>query len=40
MVARRRCLYDHLQRLQAFLETREHTVQIPLADDALFAMEL
>lgn len=40
MVARRRCLYDHLQRLQAFLETREHTVQIPLADDALFAVEL
>jgi hypothetical protein len=40
MTARRRCLYDHLQRLQAFLEEREHTVQIPLADDALLAVEL
>lgn len=40
MVARRRCLYDHLQRLQNLLEELEHTVQIPLADDALLAVEL
>ncbi len=39
MIARRRCLYDHLHRLQAFLEGHEHTVQIPLADDALLAVE-
>jgi len=40
MVARRRCLYDHLLRLQDFLEELKHTVQIPLADDALLAVEL
>ena len=40
MVARRRCLYDHLQRLQDFLEQLGCTAQIPLADDALTAIEL
>jgi len=40
IVARRRCLYDHLQRLQSFLETLGHTAQIPLPDDALIAVEL
>lgn len=40
MVARRRCIYDHLQRLQDFLAELGHTVQIPLADDALLAVEL
>ena len=40
MVARRRCLYDHLHRLQDFLTELGHTVQIPLADDALLAVEL
>lgn len=39
MVARRRCLYDHLQRLQDFLAQFGHTLQIPLADDALLAVE-
>jgi hypothetical protein len=39
MVARRRCLYDHLQRLQDFLEALGHTAQIPLAEDALIAVE-
>ena len=38
--ARRRCLYDHLQRLQDFLTELGHTVQIPLADEALLAVEL
>jgi hypothetical protein len=40
MVARRRCIYDHLQRLQDFLGELGHTAQIPLADDALLAIEL
>ena len=40
MIARRRCIYDHLQRLQDFLAELGHTVQIPLADDALLAVEL
>ncbi len=40
MVARRRCIYDHLQRLQDFLAELGHAVQIPLADDALLAVEL
>jgi len=40
IVARRRCLYDHLQRLQSFLEALGHTAQIPLPDDALIAVEL
>jgi hypothetical protein len=40
MIARRRCIYDHLQRLQDFLAALGHTVQIPLADDALLAVEL
>jgi hypothetical protein len=40
MVARRRCIYDHLQRLQDFLGELGHTVEIPLADDALLAVEL
>jgi hypothetical protein len=40
MIARRRCIYDHLQRLQDFLAQLGHTVQIPLADDALLAVEL
>ncbi len=40
MVARRRCIYDHLQRLQDFLAELGHTLQIPLADDALLAVEL
>ncbi len=39
MVARRRCLYDHLQRLQDHLAELGHTAQIPLADDALLAVE-
>lgn len=39
MVARRRCLYDHLQRLQDFAEHLGHTLQIPLADDGLLAVE-
>ncbi len=40
MIARRRCIYDHLQRLQDFLAELGLTVQIPLADDALLAVEL
>jgi hypothetical protein len=40
IIARRRCLYDHLQRLQDFLETLGHTAAIPLPDDALIAVEL
>jgi hypothetical protein len=40
IIARRRCIYDHLQRLQDFLADIGHTVQIPLADDALLAVEL
>ena len=40
MVARRRCLYDHLQRLQDFLGGLGYTAQMPLADDALIAVEL
>lgn len=40
MIARRRCVYDHLQRLQAFLGELGLAVQIPLADDALLAVEL
>jgi hypothetical protein len=40
IVARRRCLYDHLQRLQDFLEALGHTAEIPLPDDALIAVEL
>jgi hypothetical protein len=40
IVARRRCLYDHLQRLQGFLEALGHTAEIPLPDDALIAVEL
>ena len=40
IVARRRCIYDHLQRLQDFLAELGHTVQIPIADDALLAVEL
>jgi hypothetical protein len=40
IIARRRCLYDHLQRLQDFLETLGHTAAIPLPDDALVAVEL
>lgn len=40
IVARRRCLYDHLQRLQDFLETLGHTAAVPLPDDALIAVEL
>jgi hypothetical protein len=39
MVARRRCLYDHLQRLQDHLAELGHTALIPLADDALLAVE-
>jgi hypothetical protein len=39
-IARRRCIYDHLQRLQDFLAELGHSVQIPLADDALLAVEL
>jgi hypothetical protein len=39
MVARRRCLYDHLQCLQDHLAELGHTVLIPLADDALLAVE-
>jgi hypothetical protein len=40
IIARRRCIYDHLQRLQDFLAELGHTFQIPLADDALLAVEL
>lgn len=39
MVARRRCLYDHLQRLQDHLSGLGHIALIPLADDALLAVE-
>ena len=39
MVARRRCLYDHLQRLQDHLSGLGHVALIPLADDALLAVE-
>jgi hypothetical protein len=41
MVARRRCLYDHLQQLQEALERLGHLhPRIPLDDDALSAIEL
>jgi hypothetical protein len=40
MIARRRCIYDHLQRLQDLLAELGHTAQIPLADDALLTVEL
>jgi hypothetical protein len=40
MFARRRCVFDHLQRLQDLLAELGHTVQVPLADDALLAGEL
>ncbi|MGA2453653.1 MAG: hypothetical protein ABSG93_09060 [Solirubrobacteraceae bacterium] len=40
IIARRRCIYDHLQRLQTFLAELGHTAQIPLQDDALLAVEL
>jgi hypothetical protein len=40
-VARRRCLYDHLQHLQEALERLGHAnPQIPLDEDALAAVEL
>jgi hypothetical protein len=40
-VARRRCLYDHLQQLQESLERLGHlNPQIPLDEDALRAIEL
>jgi hypothetical protein len=39
ITARRRCLYDHLQRLQEFLAQLGYTAQLPLADDALIAVE-
>jgi hypothetical protein len=40
-VARRRCLYDHLQHLQESLERLGHAnPQIPLDEDALTAVEL
>ena len=37
---RRRCLYDHLQRLQDFLVELDHTAQIDGLDAAVAAMEL
>lgn len=41
MVARRRCLYDHLQQLQESLIRLGHLdPEIPLDEDALSAMEL
>jgi hypothetical protein len=40
IAARRRCVYDHLQRLQELLAELGHVAQIPLADDALIAVEL
>ena len=40
MIARRRCVYDHLQRLQDLLAELGHTAQIPVADAALLAVEL
>lgn len=41
MVARRRCLYDHLQQLQDSLLRLGHLdPEIPLDEDALAAMEL
>jgi hypothetical protein len=40
IIARRRCVYDHLLRLQDFLAEMGHTVQIPVADAALLAVEL
>ncbi len=41
MFARRRCLYDHLQRLQDCLERCGHPgTQIPLEDAALHAVEM
>ncbi len=39
IIARRRCLYDHLQRLQDHLAQLGYTAQIPLADDTLLAVE-
>lgn len=41
VVARRRCLYDHLQQLQEFLIRLGHLdPEIPLDEDVLSAMEL
>ncbi len=41
MVARRRCLYDHLQRLQDCLERLGHPgAEIPVEDAALHAVEM
>ncbi len=41
MVARRRCLYDHLHQLQESLERLGYlNPEIPLDEDALTAMEL
>lgn len=37
--ARRRCLYDHLARLQDFLADLEHQVSIPLDEQAILAVE-
>jgi hypothetical protein len=37
---RRRCLYDHLQRLQDYLDELGHTAQIHGLDDAVAAVEL
>jgi hypothetical protein len=37
--AQRRCLYDHLHRLQELLEERGHLTSIPVEENAITAIE-